>query len=177
MQKIIWFCLNLRQLSFAIEKKSTDRQTHTHTHTHRHFSENDFFSCFECSRVRICNNLEHDFFAITILPFLKEYGSNRSTFLLINHSASTTILQSNLYSYCNLYFLFVSFNLLNSFLLYASYRSFLLSTHFVILLSFPFWVSSHFVSKFYIIFFSVTYMYIIQCLCTSFSILKFYILI
>ena len=24
MQKIIWFCLNLRQLSFAIEKKSTD---------------------------------------------------------------------------------------------------------------------------------------------------------
>ena len=25
MQKIIWFCLNLRQLSFAIEKKSTHR--------------------------------------------------------------------------------------------------------------------------------------------------------
>ena len=31
-------------------------------HTHRHFSKNDFFSCFECSTIRICNNLEHDFF-------------------------------------------------------------------------------------------------------------------
>ena len=29
---------------------------------HRHFSKNDIFSCFECSRIRICNNLEHDFF-------------------------------------------------------------------------------------------------------------------
>ena len=31
-------------------------------HTHRHFSKNDFFSCFECSTIRICNNLEHYFF-------------------------------------------------------------------------------------------------------------------
>ena len=31
-------------------------------HTHRHFSKNDFFSCFVCSTIRICNNLEHDFF-------------------------------------------------------------------------------------------------------------------
>ena len=34
MQKIIWFCLNLRQLSFAIEKKSTDRHTDTQTDKH-----------------------------------------------------------------------------------------------------------------------------------------------
>ena len=49
-------CLNLRQLSFPIEKHTTYR------HTHRHFSKNDFFSCFKCSTIRICNNLEHDFF-------------------------------------------------------------------------------------------------------------------
>ena len=52
--------MNLRQLSFGIRKIYT--QTKTDRHTHRHFSKNDFFSCFECSIIRICNNLEHDFF-------------------------------------------------------------------------------------------------------------------
>ena len=38
------------------------KRQHTHTHTHTHFSKNDFFLCLECSTIRICNNLEHDFF-------------------------------------------------------------------------------------------------------------------
>ena len=43
-------------------RDSTHTHRQTHTQTHRHFSENDFFSCFECSTIRICNNLERDFF-------------------------------------------------------------------------------------------------------------------
>ena len=43
MQKIIWFCLNLRQLSFAIEKNlQKPRQTDRHTHTDT-FRKTTFF--------------------------------------------------------------------------------------------------------------------------------------
>ena len=61
MHKSSWFCLNLRLLSFAIEKKSTDREIHRQTHRQT-LCEKWLILCFECSTIRICNNLEHDFF-------------------------------------------------------------------------------------------------------------------
>ena len=76
MQKIIWFCLNLRQLSFAIEKKSTD----THTDTFRKTTFFHVLSVAESESAIISNTI---FFAVAILPFLKEYGSkNKGNILL-----------------------------------------------------------------------------------------------
>ena len=62
MQKRIWLCLNLRLLSFAIGKKSTD----THTDTFRKTTFFHVLSVVQSESAIISNTI---FFAITILPF------------------------------------------------------------------------------------------------------------
>ena len=67
MQIIVWFCLNLRLLSFAIEKNP---ETHRHTVTFRKMTFFYVLSVVESESAIISNTI---FFAITILPF--PYGT------------------------------------------------------------------------------------------------------
>ena len=66
IRNIIWFCLNLRLLSFAKKKIYRHRQTHTQTL----FGKRLFhvLSVVESESAIIWNTI---FFAITILPFLR----------------------------------------------------------------------------------------------------------
>ena len=45
---------------------------------HTHISENDFSSCFEGSTMRSCPYLEHDFFAITIRQWPRQWVGSRA---------------------------------------------------------------------------------------------------
>ena len=81
MQIIIWFCLNLRQLSFTIEKKSTHRQTDTHTDT---FWKTTFFhvlSVVQSESAIISNTI---FLPSPYFHFLKEHGSKISVWRTIH---------------------------------------------------------------------------------------------